>query len=195
MINLFDSDTGQSTFSRFAFDEQGNPVGIIAPMLLTNCSGNCPVLTYEGTPTSGTLTVSIPQFPDAPTTDFGTGANVLVDHTAVLSEGELEDLQCADCAAFIRWGFWGFASNGVTAGEVEGSLSLEGTWVTGDLTTRAQLNTLAGNGTTTATTAHYVGDAVGTVYNDGDAYTARGDLTVDWNFGSRDGNCSPRVMA
>jgi hypothetical protein len=187
MVNLFDSETGESSYSRFAFDQQGNPIGIIAPMLLTNCSGNCPVLTYEGTTNSGTLTASVPQFPDAPTTDFPTSGNVLVDHTAVLTEDELEDLQCADCAAFIRWGFWGFYSGNVSAGEVQGSLSLEGTWVTGDLTTRAQLNTLAGNGTTTATTAHYTGDAVGTVYNEGSVYTARGDLSLDWNFGSRDG--------
>jgi hypothetical protein len=99
-------------------------------------------------------------------------------------------LNCDSCAEFVRWGFWGFSGSEAAGVPIEGGIEYMGTWITGDLTTRAQLDNLAsldeGN-----VNAFYTGDAVGVVHNDnatGDKdYVATGDLLVTGSFGARQG--------
>jgi hypothetical protein len=98
-----------------------------------------------------------------------------------------EQLDCASCDDFIRWGFWGFSAQDVQVGSVTGDIAYDALWVNGDLTTAQQLDNLEGTGVAGYATATYAGDAVGNVNNDGQTYTATGDLSMTWDFGVRQG--------
>jgi len=77
--------------------------------------------------------------------------------------------------SFLSWGWWGNTAGGEGPG-----VGHMGNWVVGDLTVNADLP-LSG-------TATYVGNAVGTVLNNGDQYIATGTMSATMDFSTRTGN-------
>lgn len=198
------------TLADLAFDADGNPVAIEATFLgsVEECGDDCTVsIVYRGDGTSGEVLLTIPG-EDEPLV-IEAEDNFLYRHddprldnpmlTPVYDEGNpdihvlADTLDCNDCNAFVKWGFWGFSLDGnIGLSEVPGNADYMGTYITGDLTTAAQLNTLAEQSESINTTATYFGDAVGVVHNEAlepewQDYVATGDLQVDWSFGARAG--------
>lgn len=204
-------DSYEPTFAKFAFDENGNPIGIQAAFLASfscECEDNDVEFVYTGSGAGGQIAIRFPDDDepmlinttnnylfayDDPREDNPLSQEV-VDHDLndLVDEQILADrLECENCAEFVRWGFWGFTANEAAGIPIEGGVDYMGTYITGDLTTRAQLNNLAdldeGN-----VNAFYTGDAVGVVHNDNPVgtetdYVATGDLLVTWSFGARQG--------
>lgn len=205
----------EPTFAKFGFDADGNPVAIQASFLAYGACdcGEPPdiqvVYTGNGVDGEGKIVVTYPdESPieldtvedylyayNDPRSDNPMNAPVLQDS----DEGDGHDeyiladrLDCLSCSDFIKWGFWGFKAqadgdNGAAVGDLEGSIDYMGTWVTGDLTTKAQMQNLAALDEGDYS-AEYHGDAVGVVHQGAnDGYVATGDLYVQYNFGSRDG--------
>jgi hypothetical protein len=177
-------------FAELAFDADGNPVRLKASFLIGSvlgCYDDCG-LTFEGDGSSGTLFATIEEsvFP------IQTTNNLLINHDDPSDDNPLTpelaaELDCENCADFIRWGFWGFSAGDVPDGEGSSYLDFLGTWVAGNLTTAAQLNQLASP--TTHANAYYRGDAVGVVnYSENTPYVATGHMEMEWNFGSRLGS-------
>ena len=193
MQNAFDmnGEGGPNpVFASFGFNADNQAVAVAAKLgyLGDTCAwlGGCFI--YEGGRNGGRLTFE-PADPQAGPVSVDVDGYLLDHDDPALDPGlrvQLDnELNCQDCEQFIRWGFWGFSAAGVTAGSVTGDLEFRSAWVNGDLTTRAQLETLANAGSTA--TASYTGDAVGLVSNHGQSYTATGDLSLGWNFASRTG--------
>jgi hypothetical protein len=158
-----------------------------------NCDlgGSCFNVYYDGT--SGEGKISIVQ-PDGQTQVFDANSGYLEDYSTYLADTPiLGQLDC-NCADLVRWGFWGFTASNVANSTGEGTLadvSVDSLWITGNLTTRAQLENLAAQSEGNIS-AVYSGDAVGIVSNsdvDG-SYVATGDLVMGWNFGARDGTAT-----
>jgi hypothetical protein len=213
-VNDYDATWGEQdnpltytpTFANLAFNLNGDPVAIKAGFLAGiggECEENCDVdLTYEGILGSGRLFATI----EDQLLEVQTANNVLYSHDDERVDNPLnveldpendpgytlaDQLECNDCAGLVKWGFWGFTAEGVQVGDVTDDIDFLGTWITGDLTTRAQMANLAaadeGN-----FSASYSGDAVGVVYNadageGGSRYVATGDMDMTWNFGQRQG--------
>jgi hypothetical protein len=179
-------------FAEFAFDSSGNPVRIKASFLtsaVTGCYDEGCSLVYEGDGESGTLTATLGE---NQTLVRDTTNNLLIDHDDPSEDNPLTpelsaQLDCSDCEAFIRWGFWGFTAGDVPLDGQNTDVDFLGAWVAGDLTTSAQLNTLA-NASESNINATYRGDAVGVVNNGGEQYVATGDMAMTWNFGARHGD-------
>ncbi len=194
----------------FAFDADGNPVAIEATFLgsVEECGDDCTVsIVYRGDGTSGEVLLTIPGEDDPMVIEADD--NFLYRHddprldnpmlTPVYDEGNpniqvlADTLDCNNCNAFVKWGFWGFSlGENIGLPDVPGDADYMGTYITGDLTTAAQLNTLAEQSESINTTATYFGDAVGVVHNEAlepgsQDYVATGDLQVDWSFGARAG--------
>lgn len=200
----------EPTFAKFAFDANGNPIGIQAAFLASfscECEDNDVQFIYTGNGATGQIAIKFPD-DDEPTfinteNDYlfayddpredNPLSQEVIDYNPddEVEEQILADrLNCESCSEFVRWGFWGFSASEASGISIEGSVDYMGTYITGDLTTRAQLDNLAeldeGN-----VNAFYSGDAVGVVHNDnaeGDKdYVATGDLLVTWSFGARQG--------
>jgi hypothetical protein len=198
------------TYAKFAFDANGNPIAIQAAFLASiscECEESDVQFVYTGNGTTGEISILVSgeETPTLITTDdnFIYAFNDMrldnplnqpvVDSDPYDNVEELvlaDRLNCESCAEFVRWGFWGFSGSEAAGVPIEGGIEYMGTWITGKLTTRAQLDNLAaldeGN-----VNAFYSGDAVGVVHNDnatGDKdYVATGDLMVTWSFGARQG--------
>jgi hypothetical protein len=174
------TDGGEVMLTTVTYDVNGKPVSIKVPLYLSDAGG----LYYQGGTGAGTLTAT-----SGPTNEsFATTNGYTKDHRDQLTPQEIADLDlnCSNCSQFVRWGFWGAdISNAADSGV----LTIDSMYITGNLSTAAQLQALGGP--TTAMSATYAGDAVGIV-NDGTnpARTASGDLALDWNFGSRDGSAT-----
>ena len=184
--------TYDPVFAEFAFDANGNPVRIKASFLtgaVNECYDDCS-LVYEGDGESGVLTAT---FGDD-VVPIPTSHNMLIDHNDPSQDNPLTqqlalELDCENCDAFIRWGFWGFSAANMPLGEGSESIDFLGTWVTGNLTSAAQLTNLATLSESNID-AHYHGDAVGVVNDGNTPYVATGDLDMQWNFGDRNGSLS-----
>jgi hypothetical protein len=205
--NAFDFDfdgevwgSPNPVFTQFGFNADNLPVAIKATLAIYGAPcvslGGC--LVYEGGRDGGTLTF-VPEGEEAGEQEFIDVDGYLLNHddTAVadLVPGTdverldvptmlAQELDCVSCSEFIRWGFWGFSKDEATIGGNEGDLQFDSTWVNGALTTAEQLDVKPGD----YATATYGGDAVGTVNNSGDVYTATGDLYMGWDFAARSGN-------
>ena len=124
-------------------------------------------------------------FDDPQTATITVGEHHQSAASVVITPGT--QLLCAACD-FIKWGSW---ETNFQGGEGEGGISASaaGTYVTGDITTQTQYATRTGSAT-------YYGSAQGYVVNEDlhpDGVTphpASGDMTMHWNFGSRDGDLS-----
>ena len=199
----------EPTFAKFAFDANGNPIGLQAAFLAEiscECDGDVEFI-YTGNGTTGQISVLLPG-EDEPTT-FNTQNNYLFAYDDPREDNPLnrevvdnhpdddvveqvlaDRLNCESCAEFVRWGFWGFSATEADGIPIEGGVDYMGTYITGDLTTRAQLDNLAELDEENVN-AIYSGDAVGVVHNDnavGDKdYVATGDLLLSWSFGARQG--------
>jgi len=89
---------------------------------------------------------------------------------------------CDGCSD-MEWGGWEAHLNyGAARGNT--NLFARGWWISGELTTVGNIDTLA------ALDAHatYNGTAWGSVINDKQSYDASGNLTMKWNFRDRDGD-------
>ena len=188
-LNASNPDTDEALLSTVVFDPNGVPVSIRVPIAFTGsgCEGACGQAYYLGTDGSGQLVVEI----NGSEGTYVTTDSYLKDHTAYLDEDHITglELDCENCADFVRWGFWGF--KGALNGVGEFDVDLESMWITGSLTTQAQLGNLAAQ-SESEISAFYHGDAVGIVNNlavEG-SYIASGNLEMEWNFGSRTGNAS-----
>lgn len=185
-------------FTQFGFNADNKPVAVKATLAIYGapCAALGGCLVYEGGVNGGTLTF-VPDGEGEP--EFIDVAGYLLNHddpavADVVPGTGLEEvglptllaneLNCVSCADFIRWGFWGFSTEDAEIAGYYGGLDFNSTWVNGALTTAAQLDGLEAGNTATAT---YRGDAVGTVNNNGDVYTATGDLYMDWSFANRSG--------
>lgn len=197
----FDGADGQGTpnplFAFFAFNADNQPVAVKSTMgyLGDTCQwlGGC--LTYEGGTDAGVLTYT-PNNQD-PATSIAVDGYLLNHDDAAVAERVpgtgvedldlptmlAEQLDCVSCEEFIRWGFWGFSKEDLAIGSFQGDANFDSTWVNGALTTAEQLNVKAGD----TATATYRGDAIGTVNNAGEVYTATGDLKMTWDFADRAG--------
>ncbi len=192
--------TPNPIFTQFGFNADNLPVAIKATLAIYGAPcqflGGC--LVYEGGRDGGTLTF-VPEGEGAGDPEFIDVDGYLLNHdeTAVadLVPGTqimgvdvptmlAEELDCVSCSEFIRWGFWGFSKEDADIGGNEGNLDFDSTWVNGALTTAEQLDVKAGD----YATATYRGDAVGTVNNEGNVYTATGDLYMGWDFAARSGD-------
>jgi hypothetical protein len=188
VINEFNSETGEALMAEVAFDADGNPVRIKAPIgsFYDGCAVDDGCLVYEGGTEEGEITANLE---DGVVTQPST--SYLYDHTQIEDEDLVVqlgyELDCDDCNDFVRWGFWGLSADDVPIGNEIADISVDGMWVTGDLTTQAQLGNLAQLGEFEGVNAYYAGDAVGQVYNNGESYVATGDLTMGWNFADREG--------
>lgn len=188
-------------FTQFGFNADNLPVAIKATLAIYGAPcvnlGGC--LVYEGGRDGGTLTF-VPEGEEAGDPEFITVDGYLLNHddaaVADLVPGTqvmgldvptmlAQELDCVSCSEFIRWGFWGFSKDEANIGGNEGDLDFDSTWVNGALTTAQQLDGLEAGNTATAT---YRGDAVGTVNNNGNVYTATGDLYMGWDFAEREGD-------
>jgi hypothetical protein len=187
-------------FAQFGFDADNNPVAVKATLAIYGAPcefvGGC--LVYEGGRNGGKLTFEpagenpglletidvegyLLNHDDAAVAEVVPGTDINgVDVPTLLAD----ELNCETCDDFIRWGFWGFSKQNVEIAGYEGSLDFNSTWVNGALTTADQLDVKAGD----TAMATYRGDAVGTVNNEGDIYTATGDLYMGWDFAARQGN-------
>jgi len=194
-LNTHDPETDDAAYSTVAFDENGAPLSIVVPLAVDDpdCAsdeGGCLDVRYEGTNGQGEIIITA----NGATQTFPMNSAYLEDYSTRLEDSELLGQLDCDCADLVRWGFWGFSASSVGYTNGQGSsadVSLDGLWITGDLTTRAQLANLA-NQSEENINAYYSGDAVGFVTNadvDG-SYVATGDLTLGWNFGSRDGSAT-----
>jgi hypothetical protein len=200
----FDGEDGEGTpnpiFALFAFNSDNQPVAVSATLgwLGDTCHllGGC--LSYQGGTETGVLTytpngegsgspVSIDvdgyllNHDDDAVADLVPGTGVENLSVADMLDGQLN---CVSCEDFIRWGFWGFSKDDLVIGEYGGDVAFDSTWVNGALTTAEQLDGLEAGATANAT---YRGDAIGTVNNAGNVYTATGDLKMVWDFGDRRG--------
>lgn len=197
----------EPTLAGLTFDEVGNPLSIQAIFqgtLSSECEENCGVsLIYLGDGLDGDILLTIEGEQPQVIKPFD---NKLFAHDDPDSENPMngsandqynpnltlaDTLTCQSCEDLIQWGFWGFSVSGVELEDVGGQqVDFLGTYITGDLTTRAQLNTLASQFENTNTIASYYGDAVGVVHNADAAttdYVATGGMQMDWSFGDRDG--------
>lgn len=192
--------TPNPVFTQFGFDADNKPVAVKATLAIYGAPcefiGGC--LVYEGGKNGGKLTFEPagedPGLPetidvdgyllnhdDPAVADVAPGTDIEgVDVPTLLAE----ELDCETCDDFIRWGFWGYSKQNVQIAGYEGDLNFNSTWVNGALTTAEQLDIEAGD----YATATYRGDAIGTVNNEGDIYTATGDLYLGWDFAAREGN-------
>lgn len=192
--------TPNPVFTQFGFDADNKPVAVKATLAIYGAPcefiGGC--LVYEGGKNGGTLTfepagenTGLPEIidvdgyllnhDDPAVADVVPGTDIeAVDVPTLLAV----ELDCETCDEFIRWGFWGFSQQNVEIADYDGELDFNSTWVNGALTTAEQLDVKAGD----YATATYRGDAVGTVNNDGDIYTATGNLYLGWDFATREGN-------
>jgi len=187
-------------FADFAFNANGEPVSIKAGFLTSNyyCDSDCDtVLIYEAGPSGGKISWGLV---GEPLTSIATTDDYLFNHDAVRQDNPLNrvssetelpisaELNCSDCAAFVKWGFWGFTAEDVQIGDSTQNIEHMGTWITGDMTTAAQLQGLAQQSESNIM-ATYSGDAVGVVanYEVQGTYVATGDLDMEWNFGAREG--------
>jgi len=188
-------------FAEFGFDADNKPVAVKATLAIYGAPceylGGC--LVYEGGKNGGKLTFEpageeagapetidvdgyLLNHDDVAVADLVPGTNIEgVDLPTLLAE----ELNCVTCDDFVRWGFWGFSQEDAEIGDYFGSLDFNSTWVNGALTTAEQLLELESGDTATAT---YRGDAVGTVRNGSETYTATGDLYMGWDFASRQGS-------
>jgi hypothetical protein len=99
-----------------------------------------------------------------------------------------KDPICEDCD-FLSWGRWEAHLNykdGLSDSSDDNSTNLfaGGWWVAGELTTTADIDTLAKLGAN----ATYSGAVHGTVINLGERYDASGSLTMNWSFADRSGD-------
>lgn len=190
-LNASNPDTDEALLSTVVFDPNGVPVSIRVPIAFTGsgCEGACGQAYYLGTDGSGQLVVEI----NGSEGSYVTTDSYLKDHTAYLDEDHITGLEfdCENCADFVRWGFWGFKGAEVLNGVGESDVDLQSMWITGSLTTQAQLGNLAAQ-SESGISAFYHGDAVGIVNNSAveGSYVASGNLEMEWNFGSRTGNAS-----
>jgi hypothetical protein len=178
LVGAYDSETGLAINAEVAFGPNGDPIGI-AMVLTSPACLNCQGFVYDST--TGQLDVR-----------FGNDVLPLIVESASIREADAtdrEDLELTCDCGFIRWGYWNVSASGQLGND---SVSLEvdkGTWVTGDLTTSAQLNDLivptADWDTTHAT---YSGDMVGKLDGEGGVIDATGSFDMDWNFGHRAGS-------
>lgn len=110
----------------------------------------------------------------------------MVPQTNILPGGQM----CS--CKFLEWGWWGTIITAATdpaaaSPDIESTVHL-GTWVAGDVTSNAQLSTLAG------TTGSFQGKALGTVLDSSTGvagtYIASGDMSMSFDFGTRTGSMS-----
>ena len=192
--------TPNPVFAEFGFDADNKPVAVKATLALYGAPcefiGGC--LVYEGGKNGGKLTFEPAGENEAEAETIDVGGYLLNHDDAAVADAVpgtgiegvdvptllAEELNCKTCDDFIRWGFWGFSQQHVEIAGYYGNLDFNSTWVNGALTTADQLNGKAGD----YATATYRGDAVGTVNNEGNIYTATGDLYMGWDFASRQGS-------
>lgn len=186
----------EPTYVELAFDMDGNPVRIKSSFFASpgDCSGSeCDVsVYYEGDGITGRL---VYQVADEEPLEIETSDDRLISHQDVgVNDPDLAaqleaELNCESCDDFIRWGFWGFSATDIPYVSNDVDVDFAGTWVTGDLTTRAQLDNLAALSEENID-AYYSGDVVGNVHNGNtnENYVATGDLLMNWNFGGRTGH-------
>jgi hypothetical protein len=92
---------------------------------------------------------------------------------------------CESCD-FIQWGWWGTQ---IGSGQQQITVT-DGTWVTGDITSRPELAGLAADAIadTTYAGATYTGRAVGSMATSDGISAATGDMSMSWNFGTGRGD-------
>lgn len=194
-LNTDDPETDDVAHSTVAFDKNGVPVSVVVPLAVDypDCAseeGGCLNVRYEGTNGEGQIILTV----NGATQSYPMNSAYLEDYSTRLESSDLPGQLDCDCADLVRWGFWGFSASNVGYTNGEGSsadIGLDSLWITGDLTTRAQLQNLAAQSEENIN-AYYSGDAVGIVTNAGveGSYVATGDLTLGWNFGWRNGSAT-----
>lgn len=101
--------------------------------------------------------------------------NSKVAPVKIFNNGTSADL-CT--CSYLSWGWWGSADSADTWVQS----AHMGNWAVGDVTKDVEMPV--------GGTATYVGNAVGTVLNNGDQYIATGTMSATMDFGARTGNVS-----
>ncbi len=166
--NLVDFFTGEVQPTTVAFGPDGVPLSIRMPLAILSYSCGAECVTYGyylGTDGSGEVAFEV----DGSPIRYVATSAYLKDYTTYLDPQEVADLEldCQTCSQFMRWGFWGFSLEDIPRNGLSGELGdidIEAMWVTGNLTTSAQLQNLASQSESNIN-AHFRGDAVGIVNN------------------------------
>ena len=99
---------------------------------------------------------------------------------------------CTSCS-FLKWGAWlanlDFQTNqGVSDQTPTHQVQAAGWFVSGDLTTVGQIDTLAANHATASYTGNGIGNVASLQDNTWNTYVATGGLNMNWNFAQRNGD-------
>ena len=117
-------------------------------------------------------------------------ANPIVGYQHLVSENPDPDYSCSDCD-FIDWGWWGtrdrVGQNTGSGQNIRDEYVHMGTWVAGELTDPAGLQSMVLGELPFGGTAYYQGTALGSVNNDGAQYIASGTVDMTYHFADRYG--------
>lgn len=173
-IPAYDPETDEAIKAEVAFAPNGDPIGIAMALSTPSCQ-NCSLFLYDST--TGDIAIS----------NGETSLELNVTSASIREANDTDRQNLGlDCACdFVRWGFWSVEAEGTYEGNDISIDVSNGTWVTGDVTTPEELETVVGTADWETTYATYSGDMVGTVTG-GDV--ASGSFDMDWNFGYGQGS-------